>query len=149
MTRTKALARVAAVYGQMERLRLVELQAAAAAVAEAEGLRGEAELAGEAQKGEGRAALARGEGVAWRLAESACEAAGAAALRAGVLRDEREALRAGAGDVYRASRLQAEQAAGAVEGLRQVEAIAAGRREQAATDDRYAARLCWSRMKAG
>ncbi len=145
----KGLHRVAALYGQVERVRLVELQEAAAAVAEAERLRVAAEAARGDRQQEGRAALARGEGIAWRLAESACEVAEVTMDRAAAVRAERELLRASAGELYRASRLRTEQVARVVEGLRAAEALVAGRREQAATDDRYAARLCWSRMKAG
>ena len=145
----RRLGRVALLYGQVERVRLAELHEAALAVAEAERLRAAGEAACLKSRGEGRAALARGEGMAWRLAEGAAEAAELTVERAAAWRQEREAARVGAGEAYRASRLRTEQVTRVVEALRDAEAVLEGRREQAANDDRYGARLCWTRMKAG
>ncbi len=147
--KTKGLGRVVALYGQLERVRLMELQEAAAAVVAVDRLRAEAEAAGVARRSEGRAALARGEGMAWRMAESACEAAEVVVARAAAERTAREASRLAAVEVHRASRLRAEQALRVAEVEARAVAATEGRREQAATDDRYAARLCWTRMKAG
>ena len=149
MKQSKGVARVAALYGQVERMRLIELQEAAAAVAEAERVRAAAEAACEERRSEERAALVRGEGLEWRLAQGGCEALERTMLQAVAMRKERETSRASAEEGYRTSRLQAEQAAQVVVELRAVENGLEARREQAAADDRYAARLCWARMKAG
>lgn len=145
----KGLARIAALYGQVERVRLVELQQAAASVAEAERLRTAAVEDGAVHQGAGRAALAEGEGHGWRLAQDACQAAHEIAARAEELRAERDVVRASAGESYRASRRQTAQLVRVVAGLVKAETLLEERREQAAADDRFAARLCWSRMKAG
>jgi hypothetical protein len=146
--KAKGLAKVAMLYGQVERVRLVELQEAAAAVAEAEHLRAAAEARGAAHRSEGRAALLQGEGLAWRLAESAGDATEVLRERALLLMAERDVLRTAAGEAYRSSRLRTEQVTRVVEAIAQAQAVVDARREQAATDDRYAARLCWTRMKA-
>ena len=141
------LARVAALYGQVERVRLVALQQAAIAVNDAALTRDLATAAGVLRRLEGRAALALGEAEGWRLAESTSEAAEVMAESAEELRLQRESLRAEAGEDYLASRVQRKRVGRIVECVALAEKGIQDRREQAEADDRFAARMCWSRMK--
>lgn len=145
----KGLARVASLYGQVERVRLVELQLAAAGVLEVERALAAAAEDQVARRAEGRGALALGESVHWRMAESACDAAERSADTIEALRVARETLRAEAGTQYRASRLQTERVARVVADLKAIERLREDKIEQANADDRFAARLCWPRMKVG
>lgn len=144
MSRKKALARVVAVYGQVERLRLVELQQAGAAVAMAERRQAEAlEVIAESHR-LGHEALERGEGTEWRVQQSSRAEAEQHWQRAAELREARAVVQAEAAEMHRASRQQTEQVQKVVEGRAREEALADARREQAAADDRFGARL---RMK--
>ena len=144
---TRGLARVAALYGQVERVRLGEWRQAAAAVDEAEQMRAAATEAGARCRMEARASLAQGEMTGWRVAESAAEVSGLIAERAKGMRQKRDAMQTAANLVYVASRMQTERITRVVEGLAMAEMAMEQKREQATADDRFAARLCWSRMK--
>lgn len=141
MSRRNALARVVAVYGQMERLREIEMQLAGAAVEEAE--RAGAQALAQKQESHrlGHEALARGEVAEWRVQQSTYAEAEQYQQRAGELRGARMAVQAEAEENHRASRQQTEQVAQVLEDRVRAEAVVEARREQARADDRFGARL--------
>jgi hypothetical protein len=137
------LKRLAELYGLVERMRGLELAAAAGAVAEVEQAGAvEGGLLRE-QAGAGRAALLAGDRAGRAMAEAQREAAEVRAARLEAMRLEREQAREAARESYQASRMRMDQMESAVERIRVQAEMEAARRMQAATDDRFLSRREW------
>ena len=144
-----SLERLAALYATVERMRSLELVAAARAMEEASGA-----LMGQCSRIQseaclGRAALAEGDREAWLLAEAAREFAGLKLVRLRAAEEQSEAAHAEAVDVHRESLMQAEQAETLLEEQASRTAMEQARLTQAASDDRFLARRTYAaaRMK--
>ena len=145
----KGLRRLADLYGRVEKM-----EAAAALVAADETSRVAGELASEQASGreqgmKARSALADGNRAEWMLAHRAGEMI---VMRAEVLAGAQaqcEKARDEAMQRYIASRLKTQQVAAATGRRQDLEAVVKQRQDQAATDDRYAARLLWTRGRSG
>ena len=143
----KSLGRLAALYGRMERIEAAAARRAADAVIEASRARGREDACAEEQGGLARLALEAGDRSAWQMAADASEFS---MLRAGSLAEvqgERAKVQAEAMSRYLASRLKTRQVLEVLERARSLAAVAEARRDQAAADDRFAARLGWTRMR--
>ena len=149
----RRFARLTELYGLVERIDAAAARIAADAVAEAVRLRASEEACDVEQRRLARAALAIGDRAGWLVADSAGEFAEARAASLARMQAQREVVRDQALAVYRASRLKTEQMARMGKGEREAAALEDGRRAQAVADDRYGARLEWTRaqarMKAG
>jgi hypothetical protein len=95
------------------------------------------------QAGAGRAALLAGDRAGWAMAEAQREAAEVRAVRLEAMRVQRAAAREAARESYQASRMRMDQMESAVERIRVRAEAEAGRRNQAATDDRFLSRREW------
>jgi hypothetical protein len=142
--RAAALRRIAKLYGIVEEMHSVALRQASGSVREAEvSIRGERE-ASVLAAGAGRAALTAGEREAWLLAQAEGEVSSVRAMRLEGLKKTRLIVELAARAAFIESRIQAEQMKQVVTQMVDQNAIEEGRRTQAASDDRYAARRAWS-----
>jgi len=147
MAATKSLARIAKVYGLVERMRSLELRMAADAVSEVEFAAAVAAATRYNQVAGARAALVAGNREEWSVAEVTLRVEEIRMQRLAELRVKREAKLAEAVSLHRESRLEMEQMERVVELKRAAAAIEEGRRTQAMADDRFASRGAWKRMK--
>ena len=147
MAATKSLARIAKVYGLVERMRSLELRMAADAVSEVEFAAAVAAATRYNQVAGARAALVAGNREEWSVAEVTLRVEEIRMQRLAELRVKREAKLAEAVSLHRESRLEMEQMERVVELKRAAAAIEEGRRTQAMADDRFASRSAWKRMK--
>jgi hypothetical protein len=143
MAAQKSVARLALLYGMMERMRSVELRVAAGAVEDVACSAAIARKVRENQIAEGRAAMANGRREAWQVAETTRGVNEARIVRLAMLRAEREIILEQAVQVHRASRLNMEQMDRVVDRARTQAEMENGRRLQAESDDRFASRRAW------
>jgi hypothetical protein len=143
-TRLETLHRLVTLYAAVEEMHSTELQRMTTAVNETRHAIGaELELAWAARI-DGREALQMGDQVSWITAETQQETA--AWRRRGLeqIRLEREELNEAAREQYVASRLKREQIHRVFKDIAAQMEVEEGRRLQAASDDRFAARRRWT-----
>lgn len=142
-SRTNTLRRIARLYGVVEAMHSVALRQATASVREADGaMRREAQVATTAGVA-ARMALAQGERESWHFAHAEGEIA---AMRVGLLdavKRERVETESMARAEFLGSRIKTEQMKQVVQQRLDQAAVEEGRRMQATSDDRYAARRGW------
>lgn len=140
LSRWKSLERLAALYQAVEHTRGMALDQATAAVREVEAaIDSHAGLA-ERLKDDGLQALRAGDQAAWRMDESQRELTEWSAGPLHDLRQRREELMRSAAELYRSSRMQAEQMESVLDGLRGRMALERSRAQQRESDDRFLAR---------
>lgn len=143
MGRIAGLRRIAKMYGALEQMKLVELQQAGAALAEAEGvLEAERGLAREAVA-DGREALSEGKRAEWLITETQQEYLAMRRPRLEGWRAERAELRDAAQVEFLESRARTEQMKQVVKDLKEQAEMEEARRLQGAMDDRFLMRLAW------
>jgi hypothetical protein len=143
-TRLETLQRLVTLYAAVEDMHSAELQRITAGVREAEHSIGmEQEVAWTARI-DGRGALLTGDGVSWMMAETQQDAAAWRLRGLEQIRLEREELNEAAREQYVASRLRREQIKRVCDDIAVRLEIDAGRRTQAASDDRFLARRRWT-----
>lgn len=140
--------RLAALYSTVERIRSLELRMAESEVDDAVRAAAIAAAIRDSQKANLRDALAAGQRDEWRIAETAASANEIRIARLAALRVKQEAARDEALVRHRLSRLQVEQMESLVERRRERESREVTLQEQAASDDRFASRRAWERMKS-
>ena len=143
----KGLERLAALYERVERMEAARVQLAAAAVADVTRERMAEEAYGRAEGELARAALVDGDRRAWVVAASAGEFAADREDRLARVQVQREAAYGDAMADYTASRLQSQQVLQVVERRQRSVKVLEERRAQATADDRYGARLGWTRAQ--
>ena len=141
------LNRLAALYERVERMEAARVQLAAAAVAGVTRERMAEEAYGREEGELARAALVGGDRGAWVVAASAGEFAANRQDKLARVQVRCEASYDDAMAEYTASRLQSKQVLQVVERRERSEKVLAERRAQAAADDRYGARLSWTRAQ--
>ncbi len=141
------LARLAHLYGLMERMDAAAARVAANAAESVLRVRMEEHAAGEQQGRLARAAMVDGEQIAWTVAVKALELGEARVLALATVQARYDAARQTAMEKHRASRLRTEQMTRVVEGEHKAQAMHESRRVQAEADDRYASRLLWTRAQ--
>lgn len=147
MAAQKGVVRLASLYGMMERLRSVELRAAAGAV---EDVACSAAIAADVREGQimdARTAMATGSREEWQVAETTRGVVEARIERLEKLRAERAAAFEDAAHRHRISRVKMEQMDRVVDRSRAREAVQQGRRSQAESDDRFASRRAWMKVQ--
>jgi hypothetical protein len=143
-SRLTTLRRLMSLYGDIEEMHSAGLQRTMAAVREAEqAIDAERETV-RSSSSRGRAALIAGEPIDLATARTQRELAEWKQDRLQKVRLEREMLSDEARKQYIASRLQSEQMKQVVENATMQAQIEAGRKTQAALDDRFLARRRWS-----
>jgi hypothetical protein len=143
MSRAAALRRIAKLYGVVEDTHALALQQATAHVLETERAIHAERIAIASAASAGRTALHIGEREDWLLAHAHGELS---TVRAGVfegLKAQRVEAESAARSEFLASRLKTEQMKQLVTRMTEQAALEEGRRTQAVSDDRYAARRTW------
>jgi hypothetical protein len=152
MAARKGVARLASLYGMMERMRSLELRVAAGAVDDVVCSAAIAATVRESQIAEARAAMASGRREDWQVAETTRGVIEARMVRLAALRAEREAALERAVAEHQVSRLNMEQMDRVVGRARAQMSAEEDRRVQAESDDRFASRRAWGfasdRMKS-
>lgn len=143
-SRLVALKRLMSLYGGIEEMHSVGLQRAMMAVREAEQAIGVEEERVRSSSFRGRDALIAGDSVGVAAARTQREIAEWRQERLQEIRLEREMLKDEARKQYLASRLQSEQMKYVVDNTAVQMEVEAGRKTQAALDDRFLARQRWS-----
>lgn len=141
--RLKMLRRLRGLHDLVERTHAVALEQRVTEVREAELAVDLQRAAARSAAREGRAALIVDDRMGRSLAEAQWELAGWRRKGLESIRKEREALRAAAQEQYVVSRVKSEQMRRVVDSVADRLAIEEGRRNQAATDDRYLSRRLW------
>jgi hypothetical protein len=147
MAARKGVARLASLYGMMERMRSVELRVAAVAVADVVCSAAVAATLRESQIADARAAMATGCREEWQVAETTRGVIETRMVRLAALRVECQDALDEAVAVHRVSRMNMEQMNRVLERSRAELMGDESRRAQAESDDRFAARLAWERSK--
>ena len=142
--RLAGLKRLMSLYGDIEEMHSSGLQRAMMAVQEAEQAIGAEEGRARASSSHSRDALAAGDFLGLAAARTQREIAEWRQERLQQLRLEREMLKDEVRKQYLASRMQSEQMKYVVDHAAVQAEIAAGRKTQAAMDDRFLARRRWS-----
>jgi len=141
----KRLARIAKVYGLVERMHSLELRMASDAVNDVACAAAVAAATSYQQTVSARAALVSGNREEWSVAEVTRSVEEIRMQRLAELKVQREEKLMEATQTHRASRMQMEQMERVVERKRAIAAIDEGRRTQAMADDRFASRAAWMR----
>jgi hypothetical protein len=149
MTKPKGAERVAKLYALVERLRAVELKVAAGDVDEAACRIAMAIVHRETEVGNARDAIASGLRDEWHVAETTRKRLESRLRRLAELRAEREAVLGEAAARHRASQLNKDQIEGVLARQKHSAVVESGRRTQIESDDRFASREAWKRMKLG
>ena len=142
-SRQSLLKRIETVYGLVEEMHSVALHQAAALVDEAERAIGEERLQMRMASHAARTALMTGDREQRMIFEVQLALNGRRGSQLEVLRLERQGETDVARQKYHASRIRSEQMKTVVQQSRATEELIAGRRLQAATDDRFLSRLRW------
>jgi hypothetical protein len=143
-TRLETMQRLVTLYAAVEEMHSTELQRMASTVREAQQAIGIEQEVARSARMNGREALLAGDRASWMMAETQQETA--AWRRRGLeqIRLEREELSEAAREQYVASRLKREQIKRVFDDIAVRMEIEAGRRFQAASDDRFLARRRWT-----
>jgi hypothetical protein len=142
--RLAGLKRLMSLYGDIEEMHSSGLQRAMMAVQEAEQAIGAEEERARSSNFRGRDALVAGDTLGLAAAHTQREIAEWRQERLHQLRLEREMLKDEARKQYLASRMQSEQMRYVVDNASALAEVEAGRKTQAALDDRFLARRRWS-----
>ncbi len=142
--RLAELKRLMSLYGDIEEMHSSGLQRATMAVQEAEQAIGDEEERARTSSSHGRDALVAGDPLGLAAARTQREIAEWRQERLRDLRLEREMLKDEARRQYLASRMQREQMRYVVDNAATLAEVEAGRKMQAALDDRFLARRRWS-----
>jgi hypothetical protein len=142
--RLAGLKRLMSLYGDIEEMHSSGLQRALMAVHEAEQAIGAEEEMARSSSSRGRDALVAGDSLGLAVARTQREIAEWRQQRLQDLRLEREMLKDEARKQYLASRMQSEQMKYVVDTAAAQAEVEAGRKTQAALDDRFLARRRWS-----
>jgi len=142
--RLAGLKRLMSLYGDIEEMHSSGLQRAMRAVHEAEQAIGAEEERARSSNSRGRDALVAGDALGLAAARTQREIAEWRQERLRQLRLEREMLKDEARKQYLASRMQSEQMKYVVDNAAAQAEVEAGRKTQAALDDRFLARRRWS-----
>ena len=148
-SRLDALKRLMSLYGDVEEMHSMELQRTTASVREAEHAIDVQRRIVHSSGLDARKALISGDLVDRTVAKTQREIAEWKQQRLQQARIEREMLNDEAAKQYLASHLQSEQMKHLVEGTVAQAEIEAGRRTQAALDDRFLARRRWTDTRDG
>jgi hypothetical protein len=142
------LARLARLYGMVERLNAMQARAAASAVFEVD--RAVERLAHESQKEmvAGREAMERGSRIEQIAAENRMKLDEARREALTRLKAERQLHYELAAETHRESRMESRQIDGMADRAREAADVESARREQHAADDRYLSRREWMRTLA-
>lgn len=143
-SRLAALKRLMSLYGGIEEMHSAALERATMAVREAEQAIGAEGERARSSSARGRDALMAGDPLGLAAARMQGEIAEWRQQRLQEVRLEREMLEEQARRQYAASRLQREQMKYVVESTETQMEVEAGRKMQAALDDRFLARRRWS-----
>jgi hypothetical protein len=138
------IARLAGLYGMVERMRSLELRAAAGNLDEVASAQTMQAAVHRSEVSGSRAAFASGDREQWKVAETARALLEIRMARLNKLRAEREVKLDQAAQAYNRSRVRMEQMDRVVERERERLACEAARRAQAEADDRFASRRAWS-----
>jgi hypothetical protein len=141
--RLGTLRRIANLYGVMEEMRRSELEAAVAAVREAEEAIAMQRSTVLSAHLDGREALAAGDLLGWMAADKHREVAGWKGVKLEEVRLKREAASEVARRLYLTSRIESEQMKSVREALTRTVEIDESRRKQAIADDRFLSRRRW------
>ena len=147
MAAQKGIARLATLYGTIERMRSLELLVAAEAVDDVACSAAIAATVRRGQVADARAAMASGRREEWQVAETTRSVVEARIMRLNALRKERETTLAEASERHRISRMNMEQMDRAAERKRTLDAMQEDRSSQAESDDRFASRRAWMCMR--
>lgn len=139
--------RLARVYSVVERMRSVELRAAAAAVAEVTRAASFESAMTIEQRVLGHLALSAADRVEWSLAQAQQQAGEVRSARLNAMVPDLNGVHEEAQAAYRASRLQSEQMARAHARLMASLQAEADRRAQSVADDRFLSRRAWMRTQ--
>jgi hypothetical protein len=142
--RLAALKRLMSLYGTIEELHSAGLERAMLAVQEAEQAIGAEEEQARSSSSQGRDALVAGDPLGVAMARTQREVAEWRQQRLQEIRLERQMLNDEARKQYLASRIQSEQMRYVVDSATAQAEVEAGRKMQAALDDRFLARRRWS-----
>jgi hypothetical protein len=142
-SKLETLQRLVTLYAVVEEMHSAELQRMTAAVREAEHAIGMEQKVAHAARADSRRALIAGDSVGWMMAETQQETAAWRRVRLEEIRLEREVLNEAARERYVASRLKRQQMKRVLENIAGRMETEAGRRMQAASDDRFLARRRW------
>jgi hypothetical protein len=142
-SKLETMQRLVTLYAVVEEMHSAELQRMTAAVREAEHAIGMEQKVAHAARADSRRALIAGDSVGWMMAETQQETAAWRRVRLEEIRLEREVLNEAARERYVASRLKRQQMKRVLENIAGRIEIEAGRRMQAASDDRFLARRRW------
>jgi hypothetical protein len=146
MAAKNSMARVAQVYGMVERMRSVERRVAANAVDEVVCSEAIQTTVLTSLLGGARDALAAGNREEQQIAETARQRVELGLERLAQMRVERQAVLERVAAEHRESVVAMEQIDRLLERARAAESLEADRREQAVADDRFGSRLAWRRM---
>ncbi|WP_263385398.1 hypothetical protein [Granulicella arctica] len=145
-SRTSVLKRINILYGLVEEIHSGVFRQTVALVNEADQAitlqAGQAHAAGAL----GRASLREGDHQEWVFSKAQRELSEARQQQLKTVREARVVNTEKARDEYRASRIKSEQMKTIVEQSQQAEDLIAGRRTQAAADDRFLSRLRWKQL---
>lgn len=142
--RLAALKRLMSLYGNIEEMHSTALERAMLAVQEAEQAIGVEVEQVRSSSSHGRDALVAGDPLGVALARTQREIAEWRQQRLQEIRLERQMLKDEARKQYLASRMQSEQMKYVVDNVTAQAEVEAGRKMQAALDDRFLARRRWS-----
>ena len=147
-SRTSALKKINVLYGLLEEMHSGVFRQTVALVNEAEQA-----IAGQAAQTHAaaivaRAALLDGDRQQWVLSSVQRGLSGERRRQLETVRAERVLNTDRARDEYQASRVKSKQIKSVVEQSQQTEEVLAGRRTQAAADDRFLSRLRWKQLHA-
>jgi|SRR6185437_5376384 len=142
--RLATLKRLMSLYGEIEEMRSSGLRHAMAAVHEVDQAIGAEQKRARASNAGGRDALIAGDPLGLAAARTQREIAEWRQERLQEVRLEREMLKEEARKQYLASRMQSEQMRYVVDNAAAQAEVEAGRKVQAALDDRFLARRRWS-----
>jgi hypothetical protein len=145
--RLSMLKRIEDVYGMMEEIHSVALRQAAALVQEAEVAIVEQCAQMREAGNDARQALLEGDRQQWLLAGAQRNLGGIRRQQLETMRLQRELVTDRAREEYGASRTKSEQMKSVVERCASEEQLIAGRKAQAATDDRFLSRLRWNELR--
>ena len=147
MAAQKSVARLATLYGMIERMRSVELSIAAGAVQDAACAAAIASTTRAGHIDNGRSAMATGQREEWQVAETSRGVVETRIVRLATVRKECEGTLLDAEVRHHASRMDMERMHRVVEVARTRAAMREDRRAQSESDDRFASRRAWMQAR--
>lgn len=148
-SRLKTWNRLKTLYESLESMRLTELRQKTAALREVERSIEMQHRMARSARFDGRDALVLGDRMSWEVAEVQRRSVGSKLRQLDQIHVERESLNDEAREQYVASRIKSEQMKSVAKSVAEQVEIEAGRRVQAASDDRFLARRRWREIRDG